>query len=172
MVMTPSLPTFSVGADAADLGDLLLSLGRLGLPLQLGDHGLDRDVDSALDLHGTGAGGDHLGALRVDRLREHSGGGGAVAGHVGGLRRGLLHHLCAQVREVVLELDLLGDGDAVLRDGRSPPRLLEDDVAAARPERHLHRVGEGVEPNRDLLASITPEQDLLGSHLKHPSSRR
>ena len=34
------------------------------------------------------------------------------------LRGDLLHHLRAHVLELVLELDLLGDGDAVLGDGR------------------------------------------------------
>jgi hypothetical protein len=65
-----------------------------------------------------------LQALDVDRLGEHGRGGGAVAGHVGGLGGDLLDHLRAHVLVLVLELDLLGDGDAVLGDGRGAPGLL------------------------------------------------
>jgi hypothetical protein len=69
----------------------------------------------------------------VDRLGEHGGGGGAVAGDVGGLAGDLLDHLRAHVLELVLELDLLGDGDAVLGDDGGAPRLLDDDVPALGP---------------------------------------
>ena len=105
-------------------------LGRLRELLELVDDGLDGLVDAALELHRVVAGGDELGALAVDRLREHGRGGGAVAGDVGGLGGDLLHHLRAHVLELVLELDLLGDGDAVLGDRRRAEALLDDDVAA------------------------------------------
>ena len=112
---------------------------------------LDGLVDAALDVHRVVAGGDELGALAVDRLGEHGRGGGAVAGDVGGLGGDLLHHLRAHVLELVLELDLLGDGDAVLGDRRRAAALLDDDVAAARAERDLHRVGEDVDAREDAL---------------------
>jgi hypothetical protein len=44
-----------------------------------------------------------------------------------------------------VELDLLGDGDAVVGDGGRAELLVEDDVAAARAERDLDRVGELVD---------------------------
>ena len=43
-------------------------------------------------------------------------------------------HLRAHVLELVGELDLLGDGDAVLGDARRAERLVEDDVAALRAQ--------------------------------------
>ena len=49
------------------------------------------------------------------------------------------HHLRAHVLELVVELDLLGDSDAVLGDAGSAERLVEDDVAALGAERHLDR---------------------------------
>jgi hypothetical protein len=49
-------------------------------------------------------------------------GGGAVARDVGGLGGDLLDHLGAHVLVGVVELDLLGDGDAVLGDGRGRRR--------------------------------------------------
>ncbi len=76
-VMTPSLPTFSiasaslladflvaVGADGADLRDLLRVLGRLRHLLERLDDGLDGLVDAALDLHRVVPGGDELASPR------------------------------------------------------------------------------------------------------------
>ena len=164
--MTPSLPTFSiasaiilpmvvvaVGGDGADLGDLLLVLGRLRQLLQL----LDDRASTALSMPrlssiGLWPAATSLRALAEDRLREHGRGGGAVAGDVGGLGGDLLHHLRAHVLELVLELDLLGDGDAVLGDRGSAEGLLDDDVAALGPERDLHRVGERVDAREDRVA--------------------
>ena len=71
-----------------------------------------------------------------DRLGEHGGGGGAVAGRVVGLLGDLAHHLGAHVLELVLELDLLGDGDAVLGDAgsadRKSTRLNSSHIAVSR----------------------------------------
>ena len=75
-------------------------------------------VDAALDLHRVVPGGNQLGALAVDGLGEHGGGGGAVAGHVGGLGGDFLDQLRAHVLELVFQFDLLGDGYAVLGDER------------------------------------------------------
>ena len=58
------------------------------------------------------------------------------------LRGHLAHHLRAHVLELVGELDLLGDGHAVLGDPRRAEALVEHDVAALRAQRDLHRVGE------------------------------
>ena len=154
----------AVGADGADLGDLGLVLGRLGLRLQILDDLRDGGVDAALDVHRVVPGGHQLGALGVDGLGQHRRRRRAVAGHVGGLRRHLLHHLRAQVRQLVLELDLLGDGDAVLGDRRRAPRLLDEHVAAAWPQRHLDRVGQDVEPGGDALAGVPGKHDVLGRH--------
>ena len=132
----------------------VLPLVGLACILEVLDDLGDRRVDAALDVHRVVPGGDQLGPLGVDGLREHGRGGGAVTGDVGGLGGDLLHHLRAHVGELVLELDLLGDGDAVLGHRRRPPGLLDDDVAAARPQRHLDRVGQDVEPARDAVAGV------------------
>ncbi len=92
------------------------------------------------------------------------GGGGAVAGHVVGLLGDLAHHLRAHVLELVLELDLLGDGDAVLGRARRAEGLLDDDVAALGAERDLDGVGEDVDAAQHALAGIGGEFDFLGSH--------
>src|SRR5690606_19424343 len=93
-------------------------------------------------------------------------GGGAVAGDVVGLGGHLANELRAHVLELVLQLDLLGDGDAVLGDARGAERLVDDDVAALRTERHLHRVGEDVDAAQHTLARVTGEFYVFGSHFK------
>src|SRR5205814_1618275 len=120
-----------VGGDGADLGDLLGGVDLLGHGLELVNDGDDGGFDAALDLVGIRAGGDDLEALGVDGLGVDGGGGGAVAGVLAGLLGDFLDHLGAEVFVLVLELDFLGDGDAVLGDGGGAVGLFEDDDAAA-----------------------------------------
>ena len=106
---------------------------------------VDAGLEAALEHHRVGAGGDHPHAFADDRLGEDGGGGGAVAGDVVGLAGDFAGELGAEVLERVLELDLLGDGDAVVDDRGRAELLLEDDVAAARAEGDADGVGEGVD---------------------------
>ena len=135
----------AVGRNRADLGDLVVRSDLLRVLFELLDHGLDRDVDAALEIHGVHAGGNGFGAFLDDRRGEHGRRRGAVTGDVGGLGCDLAHHLGAHILELVVEFDFLGDGDAVLGDTRRAERLVEHDVAALRAERHFHRIGENVD---------------------------
>src|SRR3954454_20434958 len=144
-----------VGDDRADLlvgsrdgghaSDLLLARDLLGL---LADvlhnlvHGL---LDAALQSQRVRARSHVLEALADNRLGEHGRGRGAVAGHVVGRGRDLADELGALVLEDVLDLDLTSDGHAVIRDGRGAKLLVEHYVPALRTERHLDRVGHGVD---------------------------
>src|SRR5699024_4181191 len=96
-------------------------------------------------------------ALVDQRLRQDGRGGGAVTGDVVRLGGDFLGELCAQVLVGVVELDLTGDGHAVVRDGRCAPRLVEDDVAAARAQRDLDRVGQDVHAALQRLARVVVE---------------
>src|SRR4029079_9941226 len=98
----------AVGGDGADLGDLgvVADLLRGGLDL-LDDLG-DRLVDAALQVHRVHAGRDRLQAFHGDRLGEHGGGGGAVAGLVVGLGGDFADQLGAEVLELVSQFDFLG----------------------------------------------------------------
>ena len=154
----------AVRRDGADLGDLVVRGDLLGVGLEVLDDRLDGEVDAALEVHRVHAGGDRLGAFLHDRLGEHGGGGGAVAGDVGGLGGDLAHHLRAHVLELVLKLDFLGDGDAVLGDARRAEALVEHDVAALGAEGDLHRIGENVDAAQHLVARVDGEFDVLGSH--------
>ena len=149
------MPTWAISSEVLIfLERRLRSVDRLG----------DGQVDAALQVHRVHAGGDRLGAFLDDRLGEHGRGGGAVAGDVVGLRGDLAHHLRAHVLELVLELDLLGDGHAVLGDARRAERLVEDDVAALGAERHLDRVGENVDAAQHLVARVGGKSYVFGCH--------
>ena len=118
-------------------------------------------LDAALQLHRVGAGDDVLRALAEDRLREHGRGGGAVTGDVRRLARDFADHLGAHVLERILQVDFLGDGDAVLGDGGGAELLVEDDVAALGAEGHLDRVGEGIDAAQDGLPRLLAVNNLL-----------
>ena len=176
--MTPSLPTFCIASaiiwpidlspfdgDRADLGDLGGILDLLGAGGDVLDGLFDRLVDAALQVHRVHAGGHRLGAFLHDRLGEHGGGGGAVAGVVIGLGGDFAHHLRAHVLELVLELDLLGDGDAVLGDARGAERLVEDDVAALGAEGDADGVGENVDAAQHAVAGVLGKAYVFSGHV-------
>src|SRR5712672_3301425 len=152
----------AVGRDSADLGDFLVRGDLLGILDEVGDHGVHRQVDTALQIHRVHAGGNRLGAFADDRSRQHGRGGGAVAGSIRRLGGHFAHHLRAHVLELVLKLDFLGDSDAVLGDAGCAERLVEHDVAALRTERDLHRVVENFDAAQHPVAGIDAEFDFLG----------
>ena len=80
------------------------------------------------------------------------------------LRGDLAHHLRTHILELVLELDLLRHGHAVLGDARRAERLLEHDIAALGAERHLDRVGQDVDAVQHALAGVLSEFYFLRSH--------
>src|SRR6202034_1093117 len=124
---------------------------------EVGDDGFHRHVDTALQIHRVHAGGNRLGAFANDRGRKYGRGGGAVAGGIGRLGGDFAHHLGAHVLELVLKLDFLGDGDAVLGDAGGAERLVEHDVAALGAERHLDGVGEDLDAAQHAVAGADAE---------------
>ena len=70
----------------------------------------------------------------------------------------------ADVREAVLELDLLGDGDAVLGDGRAAEFLVEDDVASGRPEGRLDGFGQLLDTAEQAVPRGLIEFQLFSCH--------
>ena len=147
--------------DGADGSDLLLGLDRLGLGLHLGDGGVDGLVDAATDGQRVGAGGDVAQTVVDDSLSEQGCGGSAVTHGVVGLGGDLLHQLSAHVLDVVLELDLLGDGNAVVGDGRGTERALQSDVAALGAHGDGNGVGQSVDALGELSAGIGVERNVL-----------
>src|SRR5690349_19297601 len=158
-----------VRRDRADLGNRLVVLAGLGELLHFFDSGDDRLVDTALDVHRVAARGNGLEAFADDRLREHGGGGGAVAGFVRRVGSDFLHHLRAHVLELVLELDFLRDRHAVLGDGGGAEALVEHRVAALGAERRLDGVGEDVDAAEHLYARVIAESYFFSCHDYLPS---
>src|SRR5580693_250319 len=151
----------AVGGDGADLGDFLVRGDLLGILDEVGDHGFHGQIDTALQIHRVHAGGNRLGAFLHNRRGQHGRGGGAVAGSIGRLGGYFAHHLGAHVLELVVKLDFLGDGDAVLGDAGGAERLVEHDVAALRTERDLHRVVEDFDAAQHPVAGIDAEFDFF-----------
>src|SRR6266849_78785 len=106
------------GRDRRHLGDLLAigDLDRLLLD------GLDDFVDGFLDAdfqqHRVGACGNVAQAFADNRRGQHHRGGRAVTGDVVRLARDFFDQLGAHVLEGILQLDLLRNRDAVVRDRR------------------------------------------------------
>ena len=172
-VMTPSLPTFFIAS--AMMLPMVASLLAEMVPtwaimspetgfesfLHFFDDRFDGLLDAALQRHRVGAGGNRLHAFAEDRLRQNGRGGGAVAGHVAGLRSNFAHHLRAHVLERILQLDFFRDRDTVFGDGRAAELLLENHVAALGAERHFHGVGELVDAAQNRLTGIFAINNLF-----------
>ncbi|MPM74920.1 hypothetical protein SDC9_121909 [bioreactor metagenome] len=101
-------------------------------------------------------------------MRQHGGGGGAVTGDVGGLGSDFLDHLGAHVGELVLQFDFLGDGNAVLGDGRAAEGALEHNVAALGTEGDLDGIGQDVDAFDHAGAGGIAEFDFFSCHLLTP----
>src|SRR5205823_14110719 len=86
-----------LGRDGRHVGDVVVALDGYRELLDLVDDGLDRLLDSDLQLHRVGARGDVAEALVDHGLGQDRGGRGAVAGHVVGLGRDLAQQLRAGV---------------------------------------------------------------------------
>ena len=173
-VMTPSLPTRSNASPissptSGSWAEMVATpamrgtvVDRGGGLVERGVHGVDGGVHAAAERHRVGAGGDVAHALVDQRLGQHGGGGGAVAGDVVGLGGDVLGQLRAEVLVRVVEVDLAGDGHAVVGDRRGAELLVDDDVAAARAEGHLDRVGQLVDATLEGAPGVLVELDDLG----------
>ena len=154
-----------VGRDGGDVLDVGVALDGVASFLISATTALCAGVDAALHQHRVGARGQVAQAFGDDRLGQHRGGGRAVAGDVVGLGRGLLEHLRAHVLEVVLELDLLGDGDAVVGDRGRAPLLVDRDVAAARAEGDFDGVGERVDAGLELATRLGVKNEIFAGNV-------
>ena len=142
------------GGDSAHAGDVSGAVDLLAVDL----HGLDGGGgglgDALLHDHGVGAGGQVLQALLHDSLGQQGSSGGAVTGHVIGLGGDLLHQLGAHVLKGVLQLDLLGDGHAVVGDEGGAELLVQHHVAAFGAQSDLDGVSQLVHALFQSLAGF------------------
>src|SRR5215213_8573870 len=131
--------------DGGDIRHVLGGLhvaGVLPQPLLNSD---DRRIDAALEPHRAVAGSDGPEAFVHQGLGQHGRGGGPVTCDVVGLGGHLLGQLSAEVLIRIVEFHVARHRDAVVRDRRRTPLLVEHDVAALGAEGDLHGVGEGVD---------------------------
>ncbi|KAI3480490.1 hypothetical protein L1887_57336 [Cichorium endivia] len=151
----------AVGRDGGDLGDLCRGGDGALVGLEELDHRVDTGLDTATEVHGVAAGSDVLDALCVDGAGEHGGGGGAVTSDLVGLVGDVLDEARAEVLELVLERDGLGDGDTVLGDLGAAEGLLDDHIATLGTEGDRDGVGEQVDAVEHGGAAVVAELDLL-----------
>ena len=173
-VMTPSLPTLSmasaiispISASAAEMEATwaIWALDSVSRAIALSEStaALHAGLDTALERHRVGPGGDVAQPLVDHGPGQDGGRGGAVTGDVVGLLGYFFDQLGADLLPRVLEVDLLGDRDPVVGDGGGSPLLLENDVAALRAEGDADGVGQLVHTVLEGPAGFLVEGDQLG----------
>ncbi len=153
-----------VGRDGGDLANLFAIVDLLGYAGEFGNSGLNGLVDATLEINRVGTGGDVLQAFAIDAFGEHGGGGGAVASGVRGLGSNFLNHLGAHVLVGIWKFDFLGNGHAVLGDGRGTEFFVDNDVTALGSKGDLDGAGQKFDATEDFLTSILVEDELFSSH--------
>jgi len=154
------------------LGLFLACAHRPRLRGERSDGDLQRLVQATLDVDGAGTGDDVAHAIGEDRLGQHRSRAGAVADGLAGALGGLPQHLRTEAFLGVFQLDLLGDGDAVVADHRRAPLPLDQHRLGFGPQRHAHGVGQLGGAAQHLLARGAAKQDPGVCHVLSPQARR
>jgi hypothetical protein len=149
------------GADLATSAEEATGLARFSMSLTTASTAMSMP---RLRIHRVHAGGNRLGAFAHDRLAPARSRWWCRHRRCRWSWRRLAQHLRAHVLELVLELDLLGDGDAVLGDARGAEALVDHDIAALRAERHLHGIGEDIDAAQHAIAGVSGKFNVFGSH--------
>ena len=100
-------------SNVLDFLEIIAYFLAMSLMPDYGSHGL---VDTALEIHGIGTGGNILQTYGDDAWGENGSGGGAVAGIVAGFRGYFLHELGAHVAGKALRVQLPVQRHTVLGD--------------------------------------------------------
>ncbi len=125
------------------------------------DDGGGGSFDAALELDGVGAGLDGPEAFANHRLSEHRRGCCSVACYAVGFGGDFLDELSAHVGEGISQLDLLGDGDAIVGDGRRSGELLQHRVTAFGSQSHLDRISQGVYAHFEQRSGVLAESEFF-----------
>ena len=128
--------------------------------------GLDKlghgPIHAAAQAHRIGPGGDVAQAFAGQGLGQHRGGGGAITGLVLGFGGHLQQQLGADVFEGVFELDLLGNGDAIVDHIGGAEFLLQHHIATLGTKGDLDRIGQGIHPALEGGTGRIGEANQLG----------
>ena len=73
------------------------------------------------------------------------------------LRANFPDHLAAHVLEAARQIDLFGNGHAVLRDHWRSELAFEDHVAAFRAEGYIHRIRQNIDSPENLRSGLRHE---------------
>ena len=111
-------------------------------------------VDTALQIHWVSTCRNILKTLVDDSLCKDGGSSCAIAGIVASLAGYALYELSASVLELVLQLNLLGNGNTILGNLGCAKLLLYNNVAAFRTECNLYGVGKLVNTILQQLACV------------------
>ena len=142
------------GGNGANPGDVVTAVDGLGVLLDGFHSGLGGLGHALVHHHGVGASHQVLQALMDDGLGQQGGGGGAVAGHIVGLGGNFAHQSSAHVFKGILQLNLLGDGHAVIGDEGGTVFALEHHIAALGAEGDLDSIGQLVNAGFQSLAGF------------------
>ncbi len=153
-----------VGRDGGDLLVVSLALAAGGHVVDLVGGNLSRCVDPALQLHRVGARCDVAKTFSENRRSEDRRARRAVAGFVIGFLGDLVDHPGAHVGERLGKLDLLGDGDAVLGDGRPAKGFLDHDVATGGAHRRADSPSKLLDSRLELDEGAVFKHQLFRGH--------
>ena len=142
------------GGNGSNTGNIIAAAHLLAV-LHYGSHsGIHGLLHALLHDHGVSAGGHILHALPYQRLRQQGGGGGAVAGGIVGLGGNFLYQLGAHVLESVLQLNILGNGHAVIGDEGRAIFFIQYYIAALGPQGDLDGIRQLINTRLQCLAGF------------------
>ena len=128
------------GRNSGNLGNLGLAVYGLGYGLDFLYQGLYGSLDALLQYHRVGTGSYVPHALMNHSLCQKGCSSSTVTSNVVGLGSNLAHQLCAHVLKRILQLNIPGDGNAVIGNGRSTKLLVQNHVAALWTKSNLYCV--------------------------------
>ena len=125
-----------------------------GNPLKRLNNGDHCAINAALKRNRIDTGSHGLHAFINDRLREQSGGGGAVARHFIGFGSDLFDQFRAKILELVFKCNFFSNRDAVFGDGRRAVAAVDYDIPPLGAERHFNGVRELVDAAAQRMAAM------------------
>ena len=110
-----------------------------------------------LKVHRVHAGSYCFAALAVNGASENSGGSGAIASDIIGIRGHLTHKLGSHVHKAIRELNVLRHGHTILGDLGGTEGLVEDGIATLGTKGHLDSISQLVDALEHQSASLHSE---------------
>ena len=152
---------FIPGGDGSNLGFGSFGHNLLGGFLQCFNNRVNRCFDTFFQDHGIGAGHYVLHAFADHGLGQQGGGGGTVAGYVVGLGGNFFYQLGAHVFKGVFQLNVTGDGHAVINNRRRTEFFLQYHIAAFGAQGNFYRISQCVNAAFQAAAGFFVKQNLF-----------